>query len=230
VEAKCSKLLKNQVAIVTGAGSAEGIGLATARRLLACGARVAITSTTLRIAERARELDSSNSRVFCFAADRTDQAQAKTLVDAVIAWQGRIDILVNNAGMIQSGRPMQSGILENVSLVDWQLQLAISLQTLFLMSKAVLPVMKNLQHGIIVNVSSVTAPLVSSPGSAAYGAAKGGMHGMMLAAALEYAACGITFNAVAPVWIQTASSASHSVVPSRHAGRSRRGDLLSGFA
>jgi 3-oxoacyl-[acyl-carrier protein] reductase len=206
---------EKQVAIVTGAGSVAGIGFATSKRLLAQGARVAITSTTDRIGERARELDASGTRVFSLVSDLTDQAQVKALVSAVVAWRGRIDILVNNAGMVQSGQAMQSGILENVAFSDWQRQLAISLNSAFLMTRAVLPFMKMRNYGRVINVSSVTGPLVSSPGSAAYGAAKGGMDGMMRAAALEYAAYGITFNAVAPGWIQTASSTESEKIAAR---------------
>jgi 3-oxoacyl-[acyl-carrier protein] reductase len=201
-----SQIFENQVAIVTGAGSAEGIGFAVARRLLARGAKVAITATTARIDERVRELDPSSSRVFSFVADLTFEAQAQALVEAVVAWQGRADILVNNAGMIQTGQPMHSGFLENIPYSAWQRQLAISLNTAFLMTRFVLPVMKTQNYGRIVNVSSVTGPLVSSPGSAAYGAAKSAMDGMMRATALEVSEHGITFNAVAPGWIQTAST------------------------
>jgi 3-oxoacyl-[acyl-carrier protein] reductase len=196
----------NQVAIVTGAGSRDGIGFATARRLLAQGAKVAITSTTERIVERARELDSRGAAVFSFVADLTFEAQARAFVDAVLAWQGRVDILVNNAGMIQVGQAMHAGKLEDLSYASWQRQLAISLNTAFLMTRAVIPTMKKQDHGRIVNVSSVTGPLVSSPEAAAYGAAKAAMDGMMRAGALECAEFGITFNGVAPGWIGTAST------------------------
>ena len=218
-----SQIFENQVAIVTGAGSVEGIGFAVARRLLAHGAKVAISSTTVRIEERARELDSSGARVFSFVADLTFEAQAQALVEGVLSWQGRADILVNNAGMIQTGQPMHSAFLENIALSAWQRQLAISLNTAFLMTRFVLPTMKKQNYGRIVNVSSVTGPLVSSPGSAAYGAAKSALDGMMRGAALEIAEHGITFNAVAPGWIQTASStesekiAAHAT-PFRRAG------------
>ena len=214
---------ENQVAIVTGAGGAEGIGFAVARRLLDHGAKVAITSTTTRIDERARELDPSGSRVFAFVADLTFEAQAQALVEAVLSWQGRADILVNNAGMIQTGQPMHSGFLENIAFSDWQRQLAISLNSAFLMTRAVLLIMKKQNYGRIVNVSSVTGPLVSSPGSAAYGAAKSAMDGMMRAAALETAEHGITFNAVAPGWIQTASSTESEKVAARATPLGRAG-------
>jgi 3-oxoacyl-[acyl-carrier protein] reductase len=206
---------ENQVAIVTGAGSAEGIGFAVARRLLAQGAKVAITSTTARIADRARQLDPSGTRIFPFVADLSSEQQAQAFVHAVISWQGRIDILVNNAGMMQTGQSMLSGMLEDLALSDWQRQLAISLNTVFLMTRSVLPFMKRQNYGRIVNVSSVTGPLVSSPGAAAYGAAKAGMDGMMRAGALECAAHGITFNAVAPGWIQTASSTESEQIAAR---------------
>jgi 3-oxoacyl-[acyl-carrier protein] reductase len=210
-----SQTFENQVAIITGAGSAEGIGFAVARRLLAQGAKVAITSTTARIDDRARELDLTGSRVFSFVADLTFEAQAQAFVEATISWQGRADILVNNAGMIQTGQSIQSGFLENIAFSLWQRQLAISLNTAFLMTRAVLPAMKKQNYGRIINVSSVTGPLVSSPGSAAYGAAKSAMDGMMRAGALEIAEHGITFNAVAPGWIQTASSTESEKIAAR---------------
>ncbi len=214
---------ENQVAIVTGAGSPQGIGFAVARLLLSQGAKVAITSTTTRIVQRANELDSSGSRVFSFVADLTFEAQAKAFVDSVVSWFGRIDILVNNAGMIQSGQSMLAGVLEELSYSDWQRQLAISLNSAFLMTRAILPIMKKQNYGRIVNVSSVTGPLVSSPGSAAYGAAKAGMDGMMRAVALECAPHGITFNAVAPGWIQTASTTESEKIAARATPPQRAG-------
>jgi 3-oxoacyl-[acyl-carrier protein] reductase len=89
---------------------------------------------------------------------------------------------------------------------DWQRQLEITLNTAFLMTRAVLPAMTARKYGRIVNVSSVTGPLVSNRGSAPYGAAKAAMDGMMRAVAIETAGAGITINAVAPGWIATASS------------------------
>jgi 3-oxoacyl-[acyl-carrier protein] reductase len=218
-----ASILENQTAIVTGAGSPDGIGVATARRLLAQGARVAITSTTARIVDRARELDAAGSSVMSFVADLTYEAQAQAFVDSVTAWSGRIDILVNNAGMIQVGQAMQSGELGGMSYSSWQRQIAITLHSAFLMTRAVLPLMKEQGYGRIVNVSSVTGPRVSSPEAGAYGAAKAGMDGMMRAGALECAAFGVTFNGVAPGWIGTASStesehAAARATPLRRAG------------
>lgn len=198
--------VSEQTALVTGAGSREGIGFAVARRLHAAGFHVAITSTTERIHDRARDLDPNEETVSAFVADLTDEVAAQAVVDSVLQWTGRIDVLVNGAGMTQSGKPFEEATLEHSSYADWQRQVAITLHTAFLMTRAVLPGMIARKYGRIVNVSSVTGPLVSFPGTSAYSAAKGGMDGMMRAVALETAAQGITINGVAPGWIATASS------------------------
>jgi 3-oxoacyl-[acyl-carrier protein] reductase len=197
---------EGQTAIVTGAGSAEGIGFAVARLLYEEGARVAITSTTERIFERANAIDSEGERLIARVADLTREAQALRLMQEVLAWSGRIDILVNNAGMAQAGVQLTGHMIDESSFEDWQKQIAMTLYTAFLMTRAVLPAMRKQEYGRIVNVSSVTGPLVSNIGSSAYGAAKAGMDGMMRAVALETARNGITINGVAPGWIATASS------------------------
>jgi 3-oxoacyl-[acyl-carrier protein] reductase len=198
--------LKGRTAIVTGAGSAEGIGFAIARKLLQVEATVAITATSERIHERAKELDPTGARVNSFVADLTDEKHVQEFVDAVKSRTGQIDILVNNAGMAQGGRQPGSGAIESLSFGDWQKQLALTLHTAFLMTRAVLPIMKLQKYGRIVNVSSVTGPIVSNAGSAAYGAAKGAMDGMMRAVAIASGGTGVTINAVAPGWIATGSS------------------------
>jgi 3-oxoacyl-[acyl-carrier protein] reductase len=215
--------LDGQTAIVTGAGSAEGIGFAIARKLHAAGAQVAITSTTERIQERARELDPAGTRVMALVADLTQEAAAQKLVDAVLQRTGHIDILVNNAGMTQTGKELESKPLQKSSYQDWLRQIEITLHTAFLMTRAVLPAMTQRKYGRIVNVSSVTGPLVSNRGSAAYGAAKAAMDGMMRAVALESARDGITINAVAPGWIATASSTESERVAGLHTPIGRPG-------
>jgi len=198
--------LTGHVAIVTGAGSATGIGFAIARRLFEQGATIAVTATGARIHERAKELDPSGANAFSFVADLTDERQVKELVASVLKRLGRIDILVNNAGMARDGRQPANDNLEALTFAEWQEQIAMTLNTAFLMTREVLPAMKQRKYGRIVNISSVTGPLVSNAGSSAYGAAKGAMEGMMRAAAIECGLQGITVNAVAPGWIATGSS------------------------
>jgi len=214
---------RGQTAIVTGAGSSAGIGFAVARALRMAGAQVAVTSTTERIYERARELDETGQNVLAIPADLTAEDEAGRIVRLVLERYGRIDVLVNNAGMAQTGRPIDGKLLRESSYEDWRRQVEITLHTAFLMTRAVLPAMTERKYGRIVNVSSVTGPLVSNRGSAAYGAAKAAMDGMMRAVALETALDGITINAVAPGWIATASSTESERVAGLHTPVGRAG-------
>jgi 3-oxoacyl-[acyl-carrier protein] reductase len=216
-------IFKGQVAIVTGAGSASGIGFAIARRLLEDQAFVVISATSERIHDRAKELDGSGAQVVSFVADLTDEQQVEELVNTVKKRTNRIDILVNNAGMAKSGKQPGSGTLETLSFAEWQEQLALTLNTAFLMTRAVLPVMKQQKYGRIVNVSSVTGPIVSNAGSGAYGAAKGALDGMMRAVAVACGGAGITINAVAPGWIATGSSLPEELEAGKHTPVGRPG-------
>jgi len=215
--------LNKQTAVITGAGSVEGIGFAVARRLHAAGVRVVITSTTDRIHTRARELDTGGEQVLSFIADLTVENDVQRFVDAVLSRAGRIDILVNNAGMAQTGRPTDSKPLSETSFAEWQNQIAITLHTAFRMTRAVLPGMTQQKYGRIVNVTSVTGPLVSNRGSAAYGAAKAAMDGMMRAVGIETAGDGTTINGVAPGWISTGSSTDSEKIAALHTPLGRPG-------
>jgi 3-oxoacyl-[acyl-carrier protein] reductase len=215
--------LNSQTAIVTGAGSAEGIGFAVARRLRAAGVRVVITSTTDRIHARARELDAEGGEVLSYIADLTVETDVQRLADEVLARAGRIDILVNNAGMAQTGRPTESKRLVETTFAEWQNQIALTLHTAFHMTRAVLPGMIRQKYGRIVNVTSVTGPLSSNPGDAPYGAAKAAMDGMMRGVALETAGVGITINGVAPGWIGTAASTQYEKIAGLHTPLGRAG-------
>jgi 3-oxoacyl-[acyl-carrier protein] reductase len=216
-------LSTTQVAIVTGAGSPEGIGFAVARRLHSAGFHVTIASTTARIYDRAREIDPSGDRVNAFVADLTDEASSTLLVETALKARGRIDVLVNNAGMVQSNQPIEDASLHESKFADWKRQLDITLNTAYLMTRAVLPEMMRRRYGRIVNVSSVTGPVVSIPGFAAYSAAKAGIDGMMRAVALETGAHGITINSVQPGWIATGSSADDERASARHTPIGRAG-------
>jgi 3-oxoacyl-[acyl-carrier protein] reductase len=158
-----------------------------------------------------------------FVADLTDEAAAQGLVESVLQALGRIDALVNNAGLAQTGKPLEETSLQETSYAAWRHQIAITLNTAFLMTRAVLPSMVARKYGRIVNVSSVTGPLVSNRGSSAYSAAKAAMDGMMRAVAIETAADGITINAVAPGWIATGSSTDDELVAARYTPIGRAG-------
>jgi 3-oxoacyl-[acyl-carrier protein] reductase len=184
-------------ALVTGAGSAEGIGFACARALREAGMEVAVAATTDRIERRAAELGGTGH-----VADLTDPAQAQLLA----AEAGPLDVLVCNAGMARTGAAMVDRPFLELEPSDWETELARTLSTAFLIARAVASDMAERGYGRIVMVSSITGPRTALPGAAAYGAAKAGMEGLMRGMALELAPRGVTVNAVAPGWIATASS------------------------
>lgn len=193
--------VQGRVALVTGAGSAEGIGFAIARALVGAGARVAVTATTARIHDRAAALGGMGH-----VADLTDPAQVAQLFAEVEARLGPVEILVNNAGMVQSGRDVGRAQLAGWSDAAWAHHMALNINTTFHCCRAALPGMAARGHGRIVNISSVTGPVVSIDGSSAYATAKAAVTGMTRSIALEYGRQGITCNAVLPGWIATESS------------------------
>jgi 3-oxoacyl-[acyl-carrier protein] reductase len=193
-------------ALITGCGSAAGIGFAAARLLAGQGARIAITSTTDRIEERAADLQAEGAAVSPHLADLTDRQQAFELVAAAQSATGPLDVLVHAAGMVQTGSGSPGGRFAELRPEVWQRSFDLNLNTAFHTAQAVLPGMVERGYGRIVLVSSVTGPLVTVPGDAAYAAAKAAMDGMMRTLALEYGRAGVTVNSVAPGWIATASS------------------------
>ena len=198
--------LDGQVALITGAGSPDGIGFACATALGALGARVVLVSTTDRIHQRARELSEAGIPAEGEAGDLSDAGFVGRLVERLAARHGRLDICVNNAGMATLGALGASAPIHALRLEDWELGLRRNLTTAFLVTRAVLPLMGSRRYGRIVNVASTTGPVVAVPGDGAYAAAKAGMVGLTRTAAVEAAADGITVNAVAPGWIATPSS------------------------
>ena len=210
-----------RIALVTGAGSAEGIGFATAKALAAAGARVALTSTTERIFERLKTLGDGHA---AFTADLTITKNVDDLVKAVMTKFARIDIVVNNAGMVQQGIDFKSSRIEEMTDEDWQRHLSLNATTAFNVTRAVLPIMQKQEYGRIVNVASVTGPLVTNPRAAGYSSAKAAMTGLTRVTAIENASRNITCNAVLPGWIATASSSPEEILagkatPSKRPGR-----------
>ncbi len=215
--------VKGKIALVTGAGSADGIGFATARLLFAAGAKVAITSTTDRIYDRLAEIGGTDASSFAMPADLTKSDHVAALVKAINARFGTIDILVNNAGMTQVGGDIKAGVLQDMTEAGWDYGIDINLKTAFLMTRAVLPDMVAKGYGRIVQMSSVTGPVVGIAGSSVYAAAKAGMLGMTRALAIEAGRHNITVNCIGPGWIETGSSSAAEVIAGRHTPAGRPG-------
>ena len=189
--------LAGKKALVTGAGSANGIGFATARALRKLGAEIFITSTTNRIHERAKEIGATG-----FVADLTKEMEVKALVQEV----SNLDILVNNAGMTSVSSPAQSSEsndVANMSLDDWHRGMSRNMDTTFLVTKNFLPHLRRSKSGRIIMISSVTGHVMAMKHQPIYAAAKAAMVGLTKSIALDEAKYGITCNAVLPGWIAT---------------------------
>ena len=200
--------LSGRVALVTGAGSPDGIGFASARLLGELGAKVALSATTDRVHDRAAELRATGCDAFAVVADLTDEDQVTGAIDEVAGALGEPTILVNNAGMssVRSpGMATESGALGDIPPALWRASMSRNLDTAFLTTRAALPGMIAAGWGRVVMVTSVTGAVMAMSTEASYAAAKAAMVGLARSAAIDYAAAGVTVNCVAPGWIATAS-------------------------
>lgn len=209
--------------LVTGAGNPTGIGFVTARLFGTLGADVAIVSTTDRIHARAEELQALGVKAQGYVADLSKPDQVQRMVESVVRDFGRIDVLVNNAGMTQVGSAEKFVPFVDISFAEWHATMERNLSTCVYVTRFLLPHMVQNRYGRIVNVSSVTGPLVSSPGESAYSAAKAGMVGMSRAIALEVADNNIVINNVAPGWIDTGSLNEMEIIAGRSTPMGRLG-------
>jgi NAD(P)-dependent dehydrogenase (short-subunit alcohol dehydrogenase family) len=182
-----------RVAIVTGA--ARGIGLAIAERVAADGAVVVAVD---RDAERLRESSQRlGERAIAVVADVSDREAVDGTVADILRRFARIDVLVNNAGVGGRTAPTWEQTDE-----DWNAVIGVNLTSVFLWTRAVLPVMRQRGYGRIVNVSSI-AGKEGNPNAVPYAASKAGVIGLTKAVAKEVATEGILVNCVTPAVIRT---------------------------
>ncbi|WP_245473945.1 SDR family NAD(P)-dependent oxidoreductase [Mesorhizobium sp. M2A.F.Ca.ET.042.01.1.1] len=210
---------KSRKALVTGAGAADGIGVAVARALGEAGLSVVITASSARVEQRAGELRAEGLDVSAVVADLTVSGD----VERLCSQAGEIDVLVNNAGMGTVAQPALQRRFVDLSESDWDRGIDVSLKTAFLSTRGFLAGMVQRGHGRVVNMASVTGPFVSNEGEAAYSAAKAGMIGLTHALALEVGRSGVTVNAVAPGWIATGASTPEELAAARNTPLGRAG-------
>ncbi len=188
-------LLKDRVAIVTGAG--QGLGEAIAREFTAEGAAVALVELNAdNVAAVEADLAGQGHRVAAYPLDITAYDAYRQAIDDVAERWGQIDILVNNAAIAIYGTILVD------ELADWQRQISVNLEAVYMGSKMVAPYMVQQEYGRIISITSVQG-FVASGECGPYNAAKGGIISLTRSMAVELAPHNILVNAVAPGFMKT---------------------------
>jgi 3-oxoacyl-[acyl-carrier protein] reductase len=191
--------LAGKTALVTGAS--QGIGRACALTLAKAGARIALAARNeSKLADVAAEITAAGGTAQAFAIDVASEESIKTGAKAAIAHFGSIDILINNAGITKDT------LLLRMKRADWDDVLATNLTGVFLLTQALLSPMLKARWGRIINITSIVGE-TGQVGQANYAASKAGLIGFTKSLARELASRGITSNAVAPGYIETAMTA-----------------------
>lgn len=187
--------LESKVAMVTGAarGNGEGVARVMARE----GATVVLTDVLDLVHKTAKGISQDGYKAISFKMDVTQPAEVNHVVQKVLEQFGKIDILVNNAGVLKLTTLVNMPDEVRDKIFD------VNIKGTFIVTKAVLPSMIKQKYGRIVNLSSVTGPLVADIGETAYAATKAAIWGFTRALAVEVAKYGITVNAICPGMIDT---------------------------
>ena len=184
-----------RIAIVTGGG--RGIGAAVAHRLSKDGMAVALLDLNEEDAvATAAEITAAGGRAIGLRVDVADEDSVTGAVEAVVSQLGAPTVLINNAGVLRDT------LLFKMSVSDWDTVLGVHLRGAFLLSRAVQKYQVEAKWGRIVNLSSSSA--LGNRGQANYSAAKAGMQGFTKTLAIELGPFGVTANAIAPGFIETA--------------------------
>lgn len=191
--------LEGKTALVTGAS--QGIGRACAIELARTGARIVLAARNeAKLAEVAAEITAAGGIAHAVALDVASEDSIKTTAKTLLAQFGAVEVLVNNAGVTRDGLMMR------MKRADWDDVLNTNLTGAFLLTQAFVSGMLKARWGRIINISSVVARS-GQAGQANYAASKAGLIGLTRSLARELASRGITANAVAPGYIETAMTA-----------------------
>ena len=188
------KRLEGQVAIVTG--GARGIGKGICEVFCREGATVALWDV-LDGTQTVNEITQNGGKIFFQKVDVTDQSSVDSAIEEIIKQHGKIDILINNAGIIRDRSFLK------MSEEEWDSVINVNLKSLYVVTRSVIPHMKENGYGRIVSASSINGT-AGAFGQTNYCATKAGISGFTRALCKEVGRFGITANAVAPGFIQSA--------------------------
>jgi len=187
--------LEGQTALITGAG--RGIGKTIALKLAECGADIVLADMNPQVSEVLLEVESLGRKCLIFETDVTDFDAIDAMVKKIIEEVGSIHILVNNAGITQDNLFMR------MKPEQWAKVIDVNLNGVFNVTKAVIRPMVKQRMGKIINISSVVG-FTGNPGQVNYSSTKSALVGFTKSLAREVGARGVTVNAVAPGFIDTA--------------------------
>jgi 3-oxoacyl-[acyl-carrier protein] reductase len=188
--------LKDKVALITGA--AQGIGKAIAIVMAKEGASIIVSDVNLELAEQtSNELSGMGAKAIPSKMNVADLAEVEARVKKGIEELGKIDVLVNNAGITKDA------LLVRMKKEDWDAVISVNLNGVFNLCRVIAPLMMKQRSGRIINIASIVGEM-GNIGQANYSASKAGVIGFTKTLARELAPRGVTANAIAPGFIQTA--------------------------
>ncbi|MDR1087750.1 MAG: SDR family oxidoreductase [Coriobacteriales bacterium] len=186
--------LTGKVAVVTGASS--GLGADAARAYAESGAEVALLARRVEKLEQVQaDIEKLGKKAFVAACDVTNETSVKEAIAEVQHAWGRVDILLNNAGVAVRGG------VDTLTVEDWDKSMNTNVKGIFLVSKYLIPIMKQQSYGKVVNVASINAVVADKDDAFirhSYNASKAAVLGLTKGMACSYARYGITVNAIGP--------------------------------